>query len=228
MDPREILENTRRAISEHAGDDPDKWFYTNRFVFARLQLDERKIKTQVKKELLEAQKPCGYCGKSFEGTADVHLHRVDGERGYSLGNCALMHRECHTKYHAENPAIRRGRGRRAGKDAGPVAAVLEKESKRYDGRDYIYWWDISPGFLKKTELYEAVEFIKKDTGERCHVPVVALKGYLTKDRQTSRGQGNWGIRVLTDREGELAFEPANRKSRWLFLPVVWLSDKEED
>jgi hypothetical protein len=60
------------------------------------------------------------------------------------------------------------------------------------------------------------------------VPTAALKGYLTKERQTSRGNGNWGIKVLKDRENELAFEPGNKNDKWLFLPVVWLNDTQED
>jgi len=39
MNPQGILGKTRKAISDYAGDDRDKWFYANRFVFARLQLD---------------------------------------------------------------------------------------------------------------------------------------------------------------------------------------------
>jgi hypothetical protein len=35
MGPKEILESTRKAIAEHAGDDPDKRFYANRFLFPR-------------------------------------------------------------------------------------------------------------------------------------------------------------------------------------------------
>jgi len=38
MEPREILQATRQAIYQYAGQDPDRWFYANRFVFARLQL----------------------------------------------------------------------------------------------------------------------------------------------------------------------------------------------
>jgi len=41
MRPEEILEHARRLIAEYAGDDPDEWWYANRFVFARLNLDER-------------------------------------------------------------------------------------------------------------------------------------------------------------------------------------------
>jgi hypothetical protein len=102
VEPQEILNRTREAIRNHAGGDPDKWFYANRFVFARLQLDERSTKTQIKKELLEANKPCDYCGKHFDEKTGIHLHRVNSERGYSRDNCVLMHSECHTKFHAEN------------------------------------------------------------------------------------------------------------------------------
>ena len=47
MNPEEILAHTRKLISEHADNDPDKWWYANRFVFARLMLDERKTKSGV-------------------------------------------------------------------------------------------------------------------------------------------------------------------------------------
>jgi hypothetical protein len=228
MNPQKILEETRKAISSYAGEDSDKWFYANRFVFARLLLDERKTKTHIKKELLEASKPCYYCKHSFENKVGVHLHRLDGERGYSLDNCVLMHSDCHQKYHTENPPdIHPGRLQER-KESGSVAPVLEKVSKQYDGHAFIYWWDISPGFLDKIDYYEAIEFGKKDNGEKCCVPTAALKGYLTKERQTSRGNGNWGIKVLKDRENELAFEPGNKNDKWLFLPVVWLNDTQED
>jgi len=228
MEPQEILDQTRKAISDHAGNDPDKWFYANRFVFARLQLDERKTKTQIKKELLEANKPCYYCDKPIDNKVGVHLHRINGGRGYSVDNCVLMHPDCHTKYHAENPRGARPDRPTAQKEGDSVAPVLEKVSKRYEGHSFVYWWDISPGFSAKIDHYEAIEFVKKDTGERSYVPTVALKGYLTEERRTTRGNGNWGIKVLKDREGELAFEPGNRNGTWLFLPVVWLNDMQED
>ncbi len=49
MEPNEILQHVRQLIAEHSDGDPDKWWYANRFVFARLQLHERKTKTGVKK-----------------------------------------------------------------------------------------------------------------------------------------------------------------------------------
>ncbi len=230
MEPREILQTTRQAIGQYAGQDPDKWFYANRFVFARLQLDERRTKTQIKKDLLEAQAMCDYdgCRLGFDSTRGVCLHRVDGSRAYSRENCVLMHPDCHQKYHAEHPDKRRG-GRPVGAGkAAPTSPVLRKVSKRYEGYSFLYWWDLSPGFLDKMERYEEVQFVKKDGSEYCCVPIPALKGYLTAARRTSRCQGNWGIRVLKDREWELAFEPGRGDNTWLFLPVVWLSRSHED
>ena len=43
MKPNEILENVRQLITEDSDGGPDKWWYANRFVFARLQLDERRL-----------------------------------------------------------------------------------------------------------------------------------------------------------------------------------------
>jgi hypothetical protein len=228
MNLQELLDKTRQAISNYADDDSDKWFYANRFVFARLQLDERKTKTQVKKTLLEANVPCDYCKKSFEDKTGVHLHRIDGERGYSLDNCVLMHPNCHTRFHSENPPAKQPSRQAKLKDSSFAAPILEKESRRYNDKPFTYWWDISPRFLDNIDEYEAIEFVKKDTCERCYVPTLVLKRYLTKERQTSRGKGNWGIKVLKKRESELAFEPGNNKEEWLFLLVVWLNEKQDD
>ncbi|MDP6543487.1 MAG: hypothetical protein QGH60_05805 [Phycisphaerae bacterium] len=43
MEPNEILENVRQLIAEYSVGDPDKWWNANRFVFARLMLDERRL-----------------------------------------------------------------------------------------------------------------------------------------------------------------------------------------
>ncbi len=74
---------------------------------------------------------------------------------------------------------------------------------------------------------DAVEFAKKDVVERCVVPVEALRGFLTPERQTTRGQGNWGIKILKDRPDELAFEPGTGGGKWRFLPVVWLCEADD-
>ena len=107
MNPQEILNKTREYINDYAGGDLDKWFYANRFVYARLQKDERRTKTPLKKKLLESNQPCYYCKKHFKNKTGVNLHRLDDERGYSLDNCVLMHSECHKKFHAEKPRGKR-------------------------------------------------------------------------------------------------------------------------
>ena len=86
----EILETARESIRAYAGDDPDKWFYANRYVFARLQLDERKTKSALKRHLLEADSPCAYCGKTFDTKTGLHLHRPDNNKGYRLKNAVLQ------------------------------------------------------------------------------------------------------------------------------------------
>jgi hypothetical protein len=218
MEPKEILDATRRLILEHAGDDPDRRWYANRFVFARLQLDERKTKSAIKQKLLNAGTPCHGCGKTFESQRNVHLHRLDGDKAYSEANCVLMHGQCHEQHHAAGEAA-------DGTSGGEPTAT--KWSKRYEHKPFIYWWDIAPPLAAGLDSLEAVEFGKKDTRERCVVPAEVLKPFLSSDRQTSRGAGNWGIRVLKERPDELAFEPGAGSREWRFLPVVWLEEAED-
>jgi len=245
----EILAHVRQLIQERAGDDPDEWWYANRYVFARLNLDERKTKTEVKQRLFEQEGPCHHCGKPFTTRKNVHLHRLNNLKGYSHENCVLMHDECHEKYHKLHPPKvrkQRGRKRAVGESVtvakgtargaprgrkrgvkGPAESILVKRSQPYSG-SFRYWWDISPGLAEDLAEYEVVEFMCKDTGASCTVPVSELKGLLTSERQTSRGRGNWGIKVLKDREDELAFEPGRRGQKWRFLPVVWINERDED
>jgi hypothetical protein len=241
--PEAILQKTRDLISAHAEGDPDRWFYANRYVFSRLGLDERKTKTDIKRRLLDSGAPCEACGKPFETRMDVHLHRLDGKLGYSSENCVLMHADCHRKYHAKHPeylgeGTSRPRTAKAPKAAKtrvtvpkrlvPAAeGVLVKQSTRHENKRFAYWWDISPSLAASLESYEAVEFVKKDNGERCSVQSDALRRLLTPDRRSTRGKGNWGIKVLPGRESELAFEPAKRTGEWLFLPVTWLAEQED-
>jgi len=218
MEPKEILDTTRRLILEYAGDDPDKWWYANRFVFARLQLDERRTKSPIKRKLLDAGAACHACGKAFDSGRNVHLHRLDGNRAYTEANCVLMHGSCHLQHHA---------GREAAEITSGREPTVTKWSKRYDDKPFTYWWDIAPSLAAGLDNLEAVEFAKKDTQERCVVPVEVLKPFLSSDRQTSRGTGNWGIKVLEERPDELAFEPGAGSREWKFLPVVWLEDAED-
>jgi len=226
MTPRQILSHVRKLISDHSGGDPDRWWYANRFVFARLQQDEGKTKRRVKKQLMATGTSCHRCGHAFTTRKGIHLHRLDGQRGYSTENCVLMHATCHEEHHKEHPDrhLRARRKQSAGGSDG--RAVLVKRSKRYHGKRFTYWWDISPGLAEELGQYTAVAFTAKDTGAYCAVEVQQLRRFLTEKRQTSRGQGNWGIRVLADRPGVLAFEPGSRADDWEFLPIVWVQPGE--
>ena len=228
MEPKEILEKTIEMIEEYSGGDPDKRFYANRYVFARLQLYERQAKAEIKKVLLDAEARCHYCGERFESGGGIHVHRLDGDRGYSQENCVLLHPECHQRFHAENPTTSRGAGRPRKHPKPRKTKVSVRNSKRYEGHSFHYWWDISPnGFVRLMKNCDAVHLQKKDTGEFCGVPTAALKGFFTKERQTSRHEGNWGIKVFKDEPDNLAFEPGEGKDDWLFLPVVWEPPEEE-
>ena len=165
MNYQEILESVRKEIRVYAGDDPDKLFYANRYVFARLQLDERKTKTKIKKKLFDSNRPCHYCNKSFDSHKGIHLHRLEGSRGYSHDNCALMHSDCHIQYHAENPSSKSSGQSPLHPEAGADQVVLVKKSKRYEDESFLYWWDIAPEFLEKLDDYDDVEFVQKDTGD---------------------------------------------------------------
>ncbi|MBM4017418.1 MAG: hypothetical protein FJ288_03675 [Planctomycetes bacterium] len=217
MKPKEILDQARKLIAEYSSGDPDKWWYANRYVFARLQLDERQTKTAVKRRLLDAGATCHVCATAFDSTRGVHLHRLDADRGYSEANCVLMHPECHQKHHAQHSREQL---------PGTCQALCVKESKRYEDKPFFYWWDISPNEAERLDRHEAVAFVQKDTGYRCVLPTPTLKLLLTPQRQTTRGAGNWGIKVLKNRPNQLAFEPGRGGEAWLFLPVVWATEEQ--
>lgn len=221
MEPSEILASVRKAIEEHAQGDPDSWWYANRYVFARLMLDERRTKTSIKRVLLEQRQRCHFCGEAFDGGKGIPLHRLDESRGYSDGNCVLAHQDCHEKHHADQ--IRKGPVSSAHPDAG---GVLTKHSKRYEG-PLLYWWDVAPALAEAIDRYEAVEFVCDDTKASCLVPISVLKPLLTVDRKTSRGAGNWGIKVRKNRECELAIEPGTAKGEWTYVQVVWIQEEAE-
>ena len=182
MEPSEILDRVRHLIRDHSGDDPDKWWYANRYVFARLMLDERTTKTAIKKNLFATNPHCHVCGKPLDGLRNVHIHRLDGDRGYSESNCALMHGPCHQDHHSKAAAVEgtvSATGMKAGAHADPV---LTKRSKRYDG-SFLYWWDIPPALAAQLDRFECVEFACKDSRLRCSVTVQDLARLLTEARQ---------------------------------------------
>jgi hypothetical protein len=96
-----ILDNVRLVISLAAGDDIDKQFKLNRWVFSRLLQDEIRVKRPIKRKLWDSairtrQVPaCAACREKFESLKGVEIHRKDESKGYSEANCELLCRECH-------------------------------------------------------------------------------------------------------------------------------------
>lgn len=216
-----ILESTRRLIREHAGADPDRWFYANRYVFARLSLDERGTKAKLKRNMLDSGVPCHACGMPFESKVNVHIHRVNEEKGYSTENTVLMHAECHRRHHAQTPSRRGGRPVNPGPVGAPGARTLVKASKEYKFGGYRFWWDFQPAFVDNADQYDEVQFVKKSTGEVCTVLIDDLLEFFTDDRKTFRGAGNWGVKILVDEPNKLAFEPPAGSKDWRFLDIRW-------
>ena len=210
MTPAQILKKTRQLIAQHAGSDRAKWLATNRFIFAQLQLGQRKTRVDIKRQLLDAGTPCHVCGKPFQTRTDVRLYQLN----------LLMHAECHRKYRAKLKS--------EGIEEAKAIGILTRESKAYAGKAFLYWWDIAPNVGDVLDMCASVEFVMKDTGLRCLIPPKELKKYLTPERQTNRGDGNWGIRVRKGHEDELAFEPGKGGGKWLFLPVTWLGPEDEN
>ncbi|MFP6583184.1 MAG: HNH endonuclease signature motif containing protein [Candidatus Hydrogenedentota bacterium] len=217
---KELLEETRQRIRELADEDPDEWFYANRYIFERLGLDERKTKTGIKKALFDANEPCDFCGKHFETKKNVHIHRRDSKRAYSSDNCVLMHPECHRDHHKENP--NEGLSNLTmEQEVSSDARYRTKGSCLYDNNRFRYWWDISPNHLERYKNEDGIRFMKDDSGMFCEVSFATLKPFLSEIRRTSRGKGNWGVRVLLEQPEELAFESPSGSKDWKFLSVEW-------
>ena len=68
------------------------------------------------------------------------------------------------------------------------------------------WVVLASLALRHRDKLGEIHFIKKDTGEKAVVKAASLLPLLTQSRQTSRGAGNWGNKVLPDRPGEVAIE----------------------
>jgi hypothetical protein len=91
-----ILNNARFVISLAAGDDIDKRFKLNRWVFSRLMQDEIRVKRPIKQRLWDSgMHTCQACGEKFASLKGVEIHRKDESLGYSEANCELLCRECH-------------------------------------------------------------------------------------------------------------------------------------
>lgn len=94
---RSILDEVRHAIKDASNGDPDAWFKINRWVHARLNLDERKPKLAIKKALFSQSNKCSYCHGPLQSLKNIHLDRLNDEKGYSFKNCVLAHPDCHQK-----------------------------------------------------------------------------------------------------------------------------------
>ncbi len=103
-------------------------------------------------------------------------------------------------------------------DTGPTLS----ESRRFEGRYYLYWWDIGDSRKDKLARDGEIHFIKKDTGERGIIESNILLPLLTETRRTSRDNRPWGIRVSVDHPNELAIEPGpGGQGGWAYIPVEW-------
>jgi len=212
-----ILAHVRFVIREIADGDADFEFKLNRWIHSRLLSDSRKTSELIKHKLWDSgMQSCQICKKKFSNIKGVEIHRKDSSLGYSVKNCELLCNLCHRKPNTDN-ASGRPPGRSSSQDiTEPEEPFLEKVSKRHKGKSFLYWWDISPGFLTTKDKHGGIKFVQQDS-VKCCVSKAVLKGYLTPERMTSRKK--WGVRVLKGREGELAFEPPSGGKKWLFLPV---------
>ena len=93
----EELDRIRAFLTEYADGDEDLYFYANRFIFARLQLDARKPHKRIRAALLAVSDECSACGEKLIGR--LHLRRIDSGAGYSVDNCELLYERCHEKHH---------------------------------------------------------------------------------------------------------------------------------
>jgi len=90
-----ILSHVRFVINETITDDASR-FKLNRWVYSRLQQDENKQKRPIKQKMWDyGIQSCQACGKNFNTSKGVEIHRKDSSKGYSVENCELLCRPCH-------------------------------------------------------------------------------------------------------------------------------------
>jgi len=96
-------------------------------------------------------------------------------------------------------------------------------SKRYSGKQYLYWWDVWD--QRKEAIAEAGELVlvQRDTRRKARIPAVDLLRHLTESRRTTRGQcrgsrGNWGLYVRPGRPDEIEIEGGRSPA---VVPVRW-------
>lgn len=90
-----ILSDVRKRIKNITTNEDDR-FLLNRWVYARLQADERRTKDGLRKELFQENNSCYFCEKPLKPEQErIHLHRLKENRRYIKGNCVLAHQKCH-------------------------------------------------------------------------------------------------------------------------------------
>jgi len=91
-----LLNHVRLVISLAAGEDLNKRFKLNRWVFSRLLQDEIRVKRPIKQRLWDGgMRTCQSCNEPFASPKGVELHRKNESQGYTADNCELLCRDCH-------------------------------------------------------------------------------------------------------------------------------------
>lgn len=91
----EILECARQAIVEASAGDTNAWFEINRWVYSRLQLDERRKKPDKRGLSNKQHGLCWHCKKPLNDIKSTDIHRIDRGQWYIEGNVVLVHKKCH-------------------------------------------------------------------------------------------------------------------------------------
>jgi len=95
---RAILDEAREALLEKSGGDPELLWAMRRYVYIRLQYDERgspmqrKVLKQKKRVAQEGR--CAACGKELPERG-AELDRLEPMKGYTEENTRLLCHECH-------------------------------------------------------------------------------------------------------------------------------------
>jgi hypothetical protein len=93
---RKIFEHAKTLIMEASGSSADDWFYVNRFVYVRLQLEERSKKPKKRALFRKQSGKCYLCKEPIENLKDTDIHRLNEKKWYlEEGNAVLVHRTCH-------------------------------------------------------------------------------------------------------------------------------------
>jgi hypothetical protein len=96
-----ILKFARDQIQAVSQGNEGRAFAVRRYVYIRLQMDERGTPASRKKLKMtkfdEQKGICPICGERIEKIKGTHLHRKNASEGYSSENVELVHAQCHGK-----------------------------------------------------------------------------------------------------------------------------------